>query len=159
MKAISNGILLLLASTVKADLPVKCPKQSTSIGSTWTMHVDPNVQNLNLYQQNQLCGHNLPNRIQIIDDKYKFEIQNAQKVKVTIVSSTRVEAVDDKGVRVSGTWDDLFDQSMLVTLDNGVRYVANYRHNIKDINQAHSVRAEDKSKFNMKCDQTMVGFV
>jgi len=36
---------------VKADLPVKCPKQSTSIGATWTMHVDPNIKNLNLYDQ------------------------------------------------------------------------------------------------------------
>jgi len=71
---------------------------------------------------------------------------------VTIVSGTRVEAVDAKGVKVSGTWDDLYDQSLVVTLDNGVRYVANYRHNIKEIGLASSVRAEDKSKFNMKCD-------
>jgi hypothetical protein len=63
-----------------------------------------------------------------------------------------VEAVDAKGVTVSGTWDDLYDQSLLVTLDNGVRYIANYRHNIKNMAQADSVRAEDKDKFNMKCD-------
>ena len=39
----------------------------------------------------------------------------------------------DRHALLAAGGDDLFDQSLLVTLDNGMRYIANYRHNIKDM--------------------------
>jgi|Dee2metaT_34_FD_contig_21_8124599_length_217_multi_4_in_0_out_0_1 hypothetical protein len=41
--------LLLAMSGVKSDLPVKCPKKKTDVGSVWTFHVNSDKQNLNIY--------------------------------------------------------------------------------------------------------------
>ena len=35
------------------------------------------------------------------------------------------------GQSVSGTWSTVYDQAMRVELDNGMRFVTNFRYNIK----------------------------
>lgn len=40
---------LLGMSGVKTDLPVKCPKQKTDVGSFWTFHISNEKQNISLY--------------------------------------------------------------------------------------------------------------
>jgi hypothetical protein len=76
-------------------------------------------------------------------------------VKIKILDDSRVEAIDyGKGSRFYGSWNVLYDQALLVTLDNGVRYIANFRHNIKDKRHAGQITNVWKSKplFDMECD-------
>jgi|TARA_B110001450_G_C17369243_1_gene378951 hypothetical protein len=40
-----------------------------------------------------------------------------------------------------------------------MRYLANFRHDIKSMELANKVTTETKEAFNMRCQQTMVGFV
>ena len=40
---------LLAMSGVKSDLPVKCAKQKSDVGSVWTFHLNNDKQNLNIY--------------------------------------------------------------------------------------------------------------
>jgi hypothetical protein len=47
----------------------------------------------------------------------------------------------------------------MVQLDNGQRYVANFRHSIKSMDNLSKVKSDQRDMFNMKCDETMVGFV
>lgn len=44
-------------------------------------------------------------------------------------------------------------------LDNGMRYIANFRHDIKSMDLLPKVNTESKKMFNMRCQQTMIGFV
>jgi hypothetical protein len=52
-----------------------------------------------------------------------------------------VNVLDDQRVEangVAGTWDILFDQSLVVSLDNGYRYTADLRYNLKpDVSPKH----------------------
>jgi len=60
MKVISGALAALL---VKADQPIKCTKSDIKIGSTWTFHTTPKPEPTNLYLQNEVCGHQIPNKI------------------------------------------------------------------------------------------------
>jgi hypothetical protein len=47
-----------------------------------------------------------------------------------------------------------------VELDNGMRYVANFKYSIKpDTTEFIDIEASDYDKFDSDCSQTMVGFV
>jgi hypothetical protein len=53
-----------------ADQPIKCNKSEVKVGSTWTFHATPSVETTNLYQTKEICGHQMPNKVQLIDDQY-----------------------------------------------------------------------------------------
>jgi hypothetical protein len=75
----------------------------------------------------------LPNAVQIITQDHKFSFANETLIKVKVVDESKVEANG-----VSGTWDILFDQSLVVSLDNGYRYTADLRYNLKpDVSAQH----------------------
>jgi len=56
-----------------------------------------------------VCGHNFPNRVQIIDENYKFGFESEDKVQIHIRTSTKVRAEFSHGLKVDGTWDVLYD--------------------------------------------------
>ena len=43
-------VVAFLLAGVKSDLPVKCPRQLTEVGSVWTFHANSDRQNLNIYE-------------------------------------------------------------------------------------------------------------
>jgi len=57
------------------------------------------------------------------------------------------------------------DQGMFVELDNGNRYVVNFRYDVKEGDTSmgegkfEGLSSHDYSQTNMVCDKTMVGFV
>lgn len=70
---------------------------------------------------------------------------------------------------LTGTWSPVYDQSFTVELENGLRFLANFKYNIKG-SISHNpqrdgggkfadVKTGDYGKFDSQCDQTMVGFV
>ena len=99
----------LAMSGVKSDLPVKCQKQKSDVGSTWTFHLNTDKQSLNIYNSTQVCGHNFPNYVQIIDENYKFGFESEDKVQIHIRTSSKVRAEYSNGNKVDGTWDVLYD--------------------------------------------------
>lgn len=70
---------------------------------------------------------------------------------------------------MSGKWSTVYDQSFKIELDNGIRFLANFRYSIKpSISQVPEkdgavsfadVKTGDYGKFESECDKTMIGFV
>jgi hypothetical protein len=70
---------------------------------------------------------------------------------------------------VAGQWSTIYDQSFKVELDNGLRFLANFKYTVKpEISQDptqdgadefSTLKTGDYSKFDTQCDKTMIGFV
>ena len=72
-------------------------------------------------------------------------------------------------VQVAGTWSPVYDQSFVVELENGLRFLANFKYTLKpdvtkdpvhaQASKFDGLKSGDYAKFDSLCDQTMVGFV
>lgn len=70
---------------------------------------------------------------------------------------------------VKGNWMPFYDQAFKVELDNGMRFITNYRYSLKDYitkdplesgtKLIQDLQTDDYNKFNSECDKTMIGFV
>lgn len=70
---------------------------------------------------------------------------------------------------MTGTWSTIYDQSFKVELENGIRFLANFKYTIKPELSAlpqtegashfETIKTGDYGKFDSQCDKTMVGFV
>ena len=66
------GLLLLMLSAlaqVHADQPVSCLSQK--ITGSWNFHVNSDEQDVNLFTTNEVCTHQLPNKVQVVQKDYK----------------------------------------------------------------------------------------
>jgi hypothetical protein len=95
--------------------------------------------------------------------------------KVKIMDHYQAEAVFCPGgsncetSKVAGTWSTIYDQSFQVNLNNGLRFLTNFKYSVKpDIStdptkdgadEFQSLKTGDYNKFETHCDKTMVGFV
>jgi hypothetical protein len=71
--------------------------------------------------------------------------------------------------QIGGSWSPVYDQSLEIELDNGLRFLSNFKYTIKsdisknpqqELMQTFSgLKTGDYAKFDSHCDQTMVGFV
>jgi hypothetical protein len=123
---------------------------------------------VNLFNVSEVCTHTRPNKVQIISSGHKFQFGNSDKWKLTLMKDYKATA-SHGGQSFTGTWSTIYDQAMRVELNNGLRFVTNFRYNIlesisknpvKDGADAFSeIKAGSYSSFDSKCDQTMVGFV
>ena len=116
-----------------------------------------------------------PNHIQIIDAGHKWKFQNEDVWKVTLADGYKASAKFCPGGKscesspVSGTWSTIYDQAMRVELENGIRFITNFRYNIKPSISKDPVadgsatfegtQTGDYASFNSNCSETMVGFV
>lgn len=70
---------------------------------------------------------------------------------------------------VAGTWSNVYDQSFKVELDNGIRFLSNFKYSVKaqisenptqdGADEFNTLKTGDYNKFDSQCDKTMVGFV
>ena len=67
---------------VKADQPVHCLRDNAY--GEWDFHVSTEVNNVNLFQTQEVCTHERPNHIQIMskDHQFTFEKEEVWKVKL-----------------------------------------------------------------------------
>lgn len=65
----SLSVLALLAGT-KADQPVHC--MSGDIYGEWTFFVSKEKTNVNLFDSQDVCTHNLPNGLQILTQSHNI---------------------------------------------------------------------------------------
>jgi hypothetical protein len=75
--------------------------------------------------------------------------------------------------KIKGHWTAIYDQAFNIELDNGMRFLANFRYNSKPtvtkdplkepnsngITKFNEIETGDYDKFDSECSQTMVGFV
>ena len=74
-----------------------------------------------------------------------------------------------KATMISGKWTTIYDQALKLELDNGLRFVTNFRYNAKPTLTKDPLNDEllgytklgtgDYGSFNSDCGKTMVGFV
>lgn len=70
---------------------------------------------------------------------------------------------------VNGKWTPIYSQALLVELDNGKRFISNFRYNLKestlknpltgDITKLSDLSTGSEEAFDSACDQTMVGYL
>ena len=121
--------------TVKADQPAHCIRGQ--VYGVWNFHVNQVAQEVNLFKVDEVCTHMLPNKLQLIskDHQWKFEKDDIWRVK--LMDKYQAEATFCQGgtkcssTHVSGTWSPVYDQSIKVELDNGQRFLANYKYSVK----------------------------
>jgi hypothetical protein len=77
------------------------------------------------------------------------------------------------GTSVEGRWSPIYAQGMMVELDNGLRFVANFRYNLKSsvskdpyeekdvtaLSEISKLTSDSLDKFDSVCSETMVGSV
>ena len=90
-------------------------------------------------------------------DKYQAQAQKCESE--TVCSSEKVQ----------GVWSPIYDQSFEVELENGLRFLTNFKYTVKSdvspkpsqelFQKFETLKTGDYNKFDSKCDQTMVGFV
>ena len=168
-------VLSLLFGLLSADQPVHCVNKD--IYGEWTFQVSKDQQTINLFESEDICTHKMPNGVQIIDQDFKFSFAQSDTVKVKIMDKNQAEArfcasekECDKSKPTKGKWSTIYDQAIKVELENGQRFVTNFRYNIKPSVSTEpltdtsnllmeDMHAGDYGKFNSDCTQTMVGFV
>lgn len=167
-------VLSMLLGLSSADQPVHCVNKD--IYGEWNFKVSKDQQTVNIFETEDICTHKMPNGVQIIDQDFKFFFAQSDNVKIKIMDKNIAEArfcqseKDCGGAKlVKGKWSTVYDQALKVELENGERYVTNFRYNVKpsvstdpltDQNLLmEDMHAGDYGKFNSDCTQTMVGFV
>lgn len=70
---------------------------------------------------------------------------------------------------VSGKWSPIYSQALLVELDNGKRFITNFRYNLKesylkdpltgDLSKLSELSTGSEEAFDSECHSTMVGYV
>ena len=112
---------------------------------------------------------------------YKFQFQQEDIWQILVHSDFTAEGrfCKDGNLKkcdkelVKGKWQAYYDQALLVELSNNLRFIANFRYDIKKNVTADPLKANfkkllkliqddveaSKVQFNSVCNQTMVGFV
>jgi len=103
----------------------------------WRFHVSQRTDTVNLFQTDEVCTHKLPNKLQMIGKEHEFKFDKEDVWKVKLMDKSQAEAVLCKGGvtcgtdHVSGTWSTIYDQSFKIELENGLRFLANFKYSVK----------------------------
>ena len=106
-------------------------------------------------------------------DEFQFEKANIWQVQLNddLTASAQLCESKDKceGQKVNGYWNSFYDQAFKVELENGKRFLANWRYSLKEYVQAapmkngaksiSDVQIDDYDKFYSECDRSMIGFI
>lgn len=116
--------------------------------------------------------------MQIVGKDHKFSFAQQDLWKVKLMDKFQVEAslCKDGGKcetsHYTGTWSTVYDQAFKIELENGLRFLANFKYSLKPevspnpqalaqthFSQLSELKTGDYGKFNSECDKTMIGFV
>ena len=164
---------LSLDDVVRADQPVHCLKDD--VFGTWDFHINSHVDTVNLFKTNEVCTHQLPNKVQILSAKHQFKFPEETIYRTQLLDGYKATAqvCSEKGKCdgevIDGTWSTIYDQAFRVELSNGQRFLSNFRYNVKEsisddpladgAGRFQGIGAGDYINFDSKCNQSMVGFV
>lgn len=85
---------------VRADQPVHCLRQD--IYGDWTFKVSKDANTVDLFEQSNVCSHNLPNGVQVITQNFQFNFQQADTVKVNLGDNYQAQATYCSDEKCSG---------------------------------------------------------
>ena len=92
-----------------------------------------------MYETKEVCTHQFPNRVQLLGQNHKWAFVKEDIWQVMIRPDFTCEGSfclngDLKKCeksKIKGTWMNYYDQAILVTLENDLRFIANYKYEIK----------------------------
>lgn len=59
----------------------------------WHLTVDEDVRQGSLYDTEELCTHNIPNKVQLVNKSHNFRFDNEDIYRINILENYRAEAV------------------------------------------------------------------
>ena len=93
---------------VKADQPVHCLKDDAF--GEWDFHVSKEIQQVNLFQTDEVCTHKRPNHIQILSADHNFGFAQEEVWKVKLLDHYQAMATTPDGKsQIKGTWSTIYD--------------------------------------------------
>lgn len=122
---------------VKADQPVHCLREQ--MFGQWKFHVAKQTATVDLFDTAEVCSHNIPNKVQVLSENFKFNFAGEDVYQVNLIDNYKAEAVFCKdgascdGKVIQGKWTSIYDQAIDLELDNGIRFIANMRYNMKSL--------------------------
>lgn len=127
-----------MANLARADQPVNCLRQQYH-DQWWTFHVSKDSEFVDLFKTSEVCTHQIPNRVQILSSAHRFSFKNEDAWQILVHADFSAEGrfCKDGNLekcdhdRVMGKWVAYYDQALLVELDNDLRFLANFRYEIK----------------------------
>jgi hypothetical protein len=104
------------------------------------------------------------------EEVWKLSLMDEYKVEGMLCTSSNDCG---KAQKVKGKWSPIYAQAMMVELDNGLRFITNFRYSLKQeispdpvnekrldkIDFIQSLGPDATDAFQSQCDQTMVGHV
>ena len=165
-----NRIALILSTilqTALADQPVSCLRKQIH-DQVWLFHVSQQNQTLNLFEQEEVCTHKMPNRVQIIDSGHKFSFEKDDIWSIQILSDFTAigRFCPDGNTRacqepIKGIWQTVYDQTLIVELENSLRFISTFRYQLKKNiskdateldKKIRGIDDDTKKNFNFICD-------
>jgi len=125
-----------LIKEVRADQPVHCLRGQ--VYGMWHFYTTEHADKVNLFQIDEVCTHKLPNKLQIIPDDHEFNFASSDTWKVKVLDKYLAEAVycpkggECEPTKYTGTWSPIYDQAFKIELENGLRFLANFKYTVKD---------------------------
>lgn len=107
------------------------------------------------------------------DHKFKFDNEEIYRTQLLDGFKATAQKCSAKGKcdgeTIDGTWSTIYDQAFRVELNNGQRFISNFRYNIKSTisdnpiddgaSRFTGIGTGDYINFDSKCNESMVGFV
>ena len=78
-----------------------------------------------MFDSQELCTHNVPNKVQLVNKDHTFNFGNEDVYKVNLMDNYKAEAVfckdgkDCSTQKINGRWTSIYDQALDVELENG----------------------------------------
>ena len=69
-------------NVVKADQPVHCLREQ--LFGMWKFNVSGESQSVNLFDQQELCTHSIPNKVQLVNANHQFKFQSEQYYNINL---------------------------------------------------------------------------
>ena len=98
-----------------ADQPVHCIREE--LFGIWNFHVSADKGNVNLFDTKEVCTHQVPNRIQLVNKSHQFAFADHDTYRINLIDSYKAEAVFCKGGSkgncskgvIPGKWTAIYD--------------------------------------------------
>ena len=79
----------------------------------WEFKVAKQVDHLNLFQTDEVCTHQLVNKVQLVSKDHKFSFDQEDTYKVSLMDGYKAEAIkcsEDKceAEVIHGTWSPIY---------------------------------------------------
>ena len=83
-------IVVALLGKSRADQPGHCTR--SDLFGAWDFHVSANIETVDLFKTKEVCGHRLPNKIQVINKEFAFKFEKEDVWTVNLAEAYQATA-------------------------------------------------------------------